>query len=72
MKSKVFIAAVLVFALFGFPQASGQTTSEVIPPQAKVFVAPMPDGFDEYLKAAFEKERCRSKSSAKRSRRTSR
>jgi hypothetical protein len=57
MKSKVFIAAVLLLALFGFPQASGQTTSKVIPPQAKVFVAPMPDGFDVDLKPAFEKKK---------------
>ena len=57
MKSKVFIAAVLLFALFGFPQVSGQTPSKVIPPQAKVFVASMPDGFDVDLKAAFEKKK---------------
>jgi hypothetical protein len=58
MKIKVFIAAVLLFALLGFPQASGQTPSKVIPPpQAKMFVAPMTDGFDEYLKAAFEKKK---------------
>ena len=57
MKSKMFVAAVLLLALLGFPQASGQAASKVIPANAKVFVAPMPDGFDEYLKAAIEKKK---------------
>jgi hypothetical protein len=53
MKSRIFVAVILMLAMFGFPQASGQTAAnKVIPPSAKVFVAPMPDGFDEYLKAA--------------------
>ncbi len=42
MKTKTFIAAILLLALFGFPQASGQATSKIIPPYSKVFVAPMP------------------------------
>jgi hypothetical protein len=57
MKSKMFVAAVLLLALLGFPQTSGQAVSKVIPANAKVFVAPMPDGFDEYLKAAIEKKK---------------
>ena len=57
MKSNIFIVAVLLLTLFVFPQASGQTSNKVIPPNAKVFVAPMPDGFDEFLKAAIEKKK---------------
>jgi hypothetical protein len=54
MKSKAFIALILLFALFAFPQASGQEAGKIIPPNSKVVVAPMPDGFDEFLKAAIE------------------
>jgi hypothetical protein len=44
--------------MFSFPQASAQApASKVIPPNAKVFVASMPDGFDEYLKAAIAAKR---------------
>ncbi|MGC2194401.1 MAG: hypothetical protein WA628_06980 [Terriglobales bacterium] len=57
MRTKTFIAAILLLALFGFPQASGQATSKIIPPYSKVFVAPMPDGFDEYLKKAIESKK---------------
>lgn len=57
MKSNIIVAAVLLLALCAFPQASGQAANKVIPPNAKVFVAPMPDGFDEYLKAAIEKKK---------------
>ena len=57
MKSKIFIAAVLLLALFVFPQASGQDANKGIPPNSKVFIAPMPDGFDEFLRAAIEKKK---------------
>lgn len=57
MKSKVFIALILLFALFAFQHASSQEASKVIPPNSKVFVASMPDGFDEFLKAAIEKKK---------------
>lgn len=57
MKSRIFIAAALLLVLFAFPQASAQVANKVIPPNAKVFIAPMADGFDEYLKAAFEKKK---------------
>jgi len=57
MKSDIIVAGVLLLALLTFPQASGQVANKVIPPNAKVFVAPMPDGFDEYLKAAIEKKK---------------
>jgi hypothetical protein len=56
MKSGIFVIALVAIAVLGLPQASGQTApaSKVIPPHAKIFVASMPDGFDEYLKAAIE------------------
>lgn len=57
MKSRIFIAAVLLLTLFVCPQSSGQAANKIIPPNAKVFIAPMPDGFDEYLKAAIEKKK---------------
>jgi hypothetical protein len=57
MKIKTFIAPILLFALFAFPQLYGQEASKLIPPNSKVFVAPMPDGFDEFLKAAIEKKK---------------
>lgn len=57
MKSDIIVAGVLLLALLTFPQASGQVANKVIPPNAKVSVAPMPDGFDEYLKAAIEKKK---------------
>jgi uncharacterized secreted protein with C-terminal beta-propeller domain len=57
MKSRVFIALILLFALFAFQYASSQEASKVIPPNSKVFVASMPDGFDEFLKAAIEKKK---------------
>ena len=57
MKTKAFVALILLFALFALPQALGQEASKVIPPNSKVFVAPMPDGFDEFLKAAIEKKK---------------
>jgi hypothetical protein len=53
MKTAVF--ATLLIALMGLSLARGQSpASKVIPPHAKVFVSAMPDGFDEYLKAAIE------------------
>lgn len=58
MKKIIFVTAVSMMALCLFPQASGQATAnKVIPANAKVFIAPMPDGFDEFLKAAIEKKK---------------
>ena len=57
MKNKAFVALILLFALFALPRALGQEASKVIPPNSKVFVAPMPDGFDEFLKAAIERKK---------------
>lgn len=57
MKSKLLLVAVVLLMLFVLPQASTQTANKVIPPNSKVFIAPMPDGFDEFLKAAIEKKK---------------
>jgi uncharacterized secreted protein with C-terminal beta-propeller domain len=57
MKSKAFIALIVLFALSAFQNASSQEASKVIAPNSKVFVASMPDGFDEFLKAAIEKKK---------------
>ncbi len=37
--------------------ASSANESQVIPPGAKVFIAPMPDNFNEFLKAAIQKKK---------------
>jgi hypothetical protein len=37
--------------------AAQSQTSPAIPAGSKVFIAPMPNGFDTYLKSAFEKKR---------------
>ena len=57
MKTKAFVVLTLLFALFALPQVSSQNASKIIPPNAKVFVSPMSDGFDEFLKAAIEKKK---------------
>jgi hypothetical protein len=38
------------------PEGKAAEDSMVIPPRAKVFVAPMPDNFDEFIKAAIDKK----------------
>jgi hypothetical protein len=58
MKRTFFAVAALVAVLCIFPQASGQAAaSKAIPAHAKVFIAPMPDGFDEFLKAAIQNKK---------------
>src|SRR6266550_1497567 len=58
MRRTAFVVGVVLIALAWFSQATGQATAnKVIPPNAKVFVAAMPDGFDEFLKAAIEKKK---------------
>ena len=53
MKHLLFLVAVCLVLVCIFPQASGQAApGKVIPAHAKVFVAPMPDGFDQFLKDA--------------------
>ncbi len=51
------LAAAVVFTLaLPFPSFSQTISSKAIPKGAKVFVAPMEDGFDTYLKTAFAKK----------------
>jgi histidyl-tRNA synthetase len=58
MKRAAFIVGVVLIALAWLSQATGQiTANKIIPPNAKVFVAAMPDGFDEFLKTAIEKKK---------------
>jgi hypothetical protein len=49
-------AAVLV-VLLSSPAVFAQNQAGQIPSGAKVFIAPMPNGFDTYLKAAIEKKK---------------
>jgi hypothetical protein len=47
----------LLAAIGPAQQAPSSTSPEVIPAGSKVFVAVMPDGFDQYIKAAMEKKK---------------
>ena len=51
------IAVLLVAVLMTVAAAASQAPSTALRPGAKVFVAEMPDGFDTYLKVAFEKKK---------------
>lgn len=54
MKIKfVAVLAILLFSLTAF----AQNQAAQIPNGAKVFIAPMPNGFDDYLRAAIEKKK---------------
>jgi hypothetical protein len=54
-RTTAFALGIALIVLIGFSSATGRgTTSKVIPPNSKVFIAPMPDGFDEYLRAAIK------------------
>ena len=58
MKRIVLVLGILLIAAITLSQTPGAApTSKVIPPNAKAFVAPMPDGFDEYLKSAIQKKK---------------
>jgi len=53
MKILGLIVGIILLVSLSDPTVLGQAApNKVIPPGAKVFVAPMPDGFDEFLKAA--------------------
>jgi hypothetical protein len=56
-KNRAPIAMLLVAVLMTVAAGASQASSPVLRPGAKVFVAEMPDGFDTYLKAAFEKKK---------------
>ena len=53
----VVFACVRATAQQAEPKASGDAVSVVIPKGAKVFIAPMPDNFQEFLKAAIDKKK---------------
>jgi hypothetical protein len=58
--TKAIFAVVLLALLVTIStaqQAPTSTSSEAIPAGAKVFIASMPDGFDQYIKAAIEKKK---------------
>lgn len=57
MRTTTFVLGIVLIVLVSFSPAFGQATgNKVLPSGAKVFIAPMPDGFDEFLKAAIEKK----------------
>jgi hypothetical protein len=56
-KNRTPIAVLLVAVLMTLAAGASQAPSTVLRPGAKVFVAEMPDGFDTYLKVAFEKKK---------------
>jgi hypothetical protein len=58
MRTTAFVLGIVLIVLVSFSPASGQVAaSKVLPAGAKVYIAPMPDGFDEFLKAAIEKKK---------------
>lgn len=59
MRTTAFILGIVLIVLVSFSPASGQVAAanKVLPAGAKMFIAPMPDGFDEFLKAAIEKKK---------------
>jgi histidyl-tRNA synthetase len=58
MRTAAFVLGIVLIVLVSFSPASGQVAaSKVLPSGAKVYIAPMPDGFDEFLKAAIEKKK---------------
>jgi hypothetical protein len=55
VKTAFITLSTVLIVLVGFSTAAGQAPpSKVIPSHAKVFVAAMPDGFDQFLKDAIE------------------
>jgi len=54
MKIVALVGGILLLALLAAQPVMGQTPiNKVIPSGAKLFIAPMPDSFDEFLKSAF-------------------
>ena len=53
MKIVALVGGILLLALLAAQPVMGQTPiNKVIPSGAKLFIAPMPDSFDEFLKSA--------------------
>jgi hypothetical protein len=58
MRIKLAVISVIMMTLaLGASSQAGPKSGARIPKGAKVFVAPMPDGFDNYLKAAIDKKK---------------
>jgi hypothetical protein len=58
MKTAFITLSTVLIVLAGFSTAAGQApASKIIPSHAKVFIAAMPDGFDQFLKEAIEKKK---------------
>jgi hypothetical protein len=53
MRQLIGIAVLCLIAASPFALSAVDAPTAAIPPGAKVFIAPMEDGFDQYLKAAF-------------------
>ncbi len=51
---KGLFSMVVMVSLFAAPVLSEETATKMIPAGSRVFIAPMEDGFHEYLKAAFQ------------------
>jgi hypothetical protein len=56
MHRQTFFALVTVVLVLALPLAARQSGSNTLKVGAKVFIAPMEDGFDGYLKAAIQKK----------------
>jgi hypothetical protein len=56
MHRQTFFALVTVVLVLALPLAARQSGSNTLKAGAKVFIAPMEDGFDGYLKAAIQKK----------------
>lgn len=52
MKILALVVGILLLAMFVPPVLGQSPAGKVIPPGAKIYIAPMPDGFDEFLKSA--------------------
>ena len=51
---KTLFSVLAMVSLLVGPMLSEETATKVIPAGSRVFIAPMEDGFHEYLKAAFQ------------------
>jgi hypothetical protein len=57
MRNRIAFPCLLTVCLFAFASGLLGQNQAAFKPGAKVFVSPMPDGFDTYLKAALEKKK---------------
>jgi hypothetical protein len=57
MRTRLTLILLLVATLMVVTCYAGDTNSRTIPAGSKVYIAPMDDGFQEFLKAAIEKKK---------------